>query len=99
MVIRGRYLLHQNPSTIYLVGKKIKIFIHKLKKDCVTLEQDLSRGCGVLVGVSDLVTFVSLGVVKFELCALQKCIVTMRIALMYQEVPLSLIADLSEPRQ
>lgn len=53
----------------------------------------------MLVGVSDLVTFVSLGVAEFELCALQKCIVTMRIALMYQEVPLSLIADLSEPRQ
>ena len=53
----------------------------------------------MLVGVSDLVTFVSLGVAEFELCALQKYIVTMRITLMYLGVSLSSIAGLSEPRQ
>ena len=48
-------------------------------------------GRDALVGVLDLVTFASLGVVGFELSALQKCCA--------QECPMPLIAGLSGPDQ
>ena len=50
-----------------------------------SLQVDLS--CGVLVGVLDLITPTSARVVKFELCASQKCYATMRISLTCLGVP------------
>ena len=49
---------------------------------------------GALVGISDLVTLVSSGVVRFELCTSKKCCITW-ITLMYLECPTPSIAGLS----
>ena len=50
---------------------------------------------GALVGISDLVTLASLGVVRFELCTSQKCCITTWITLMYLECPTPSITGLS----
>ena len=53
---------------------------------------------GALVGISDLVTLASSGVVRFELCTSQKCCITW-ITLMYLKCPTPSIAGLSGPSQ